>query len=326
MALSSHWSIRIASFISVTVIASSLVIDAAPPADAVRITAVANVTLRAMPSPTAPAIAQIPLGTEVRDAGPAGLDKTWVLVRLSDTREGWVQARLTKPLDPVWRWPVFDAIITDRLDRKGDGFPANVELVAFIERVAPEYTDKEGRARIELARLRALSRAAAAIPFNGSRREPYASWLSARSADVVYDEPGGHWMVRDTVIWAVHARHTATSTADDIAWFAVTTGLAGECEGQLACYFSAMNRLHGEYLRAHPAGRRATDAVAAVNTLLTSVAPAGTVNRPYSFSRASGCKEFVPAIEGLAAAIQSSKAAGWDGTIANLAAVRKLCP
>jgi len=279
MALSSHWSLRVASFISVVVIASSLVIDAASPADAVRITAVANVTLRATPSPTAPAIAQIPLGTEVRDSGPAGLDKTWVLVRLGDTREGWVQARLTKPLDPVWRWPVFDAIVAERLERRGDGFPAGVELVAFIERVAPEYTDKDGRARIELARLRALSRAAAAIPFNGSRREPYASWLSTRSADVVYDEPGGHWMVRDAAIWASHARHAATPVADDIAWFAVTAGLPGECEGSVSCYFSAMNRLHGEYLRAHPAGRHAAEAVAAVNTLVTSVAPAGSVSR-----------------------------------------------
>jgi hypothetical protein len=258
----------VGSFISVTVIASSLILHASAPSDPVRITAVANVTLRATPSPTAAAIAQLPLGTEVRDSGPSGLDKTWVLVRLADTREGWVQARLTRPLDPVWRWPVFDAIITERLDRKGDGFHAGVELVAFIERVAPEYTDKDGRARLELARLRALSRAAAAIPFNGSRREPYASWLSARSADLVYDEAGGHWMVRDTAIWGVHARHTATSLADDIAWFAVTTGLPGECEGSVSCYFSATNRLHGEYLRAHPAGFHVAEAVAAVDTLV----------------------------------------------------------
>src|SRR5512140_2377754 len=48
-----------------------------------RITAAANVTLRAQPLPTAPAVAQLPLGTEMTDAGPVGLDKTWVRVKLS---------------------------------------------------------------------------------------------------------------------------------------------------------------------------------------------------------------------------------------------------
>src|SRR6185436_18626807 len=101
----------------------------------------------------AAAIAQLPLGTELADAGPAGLDKTWIRVRLADNREGWLLSNLTRPLDPIWRWPVFDRIIAERLGRKGDGFVASVELVNFIERVAPEYTDVDGRGRIELARL-----------------------------------------------------------------------------------------------------------------------------------------------------------------------------
>jgi len=328
MALSPRLSLLFGTaFISVTsVIAASPVARAADSGDATRVTAVANVTLRATPSPDAAAIAQLPLGTEVREAGPAGLDKTWVLVRLSDTREGWVQSRLTRPLDPVWRWPVFDAIIAERLDRKGDGFSALVELVSFIERVEPEYTDKDGRARIELARLRALSRASAAVPFRQAAREPYASWLAARTADVLYDEPGRRWMVRDTAIWHTHTRHAATSVADDIAWFAVENGLAGECEGSLPCYFSVMNRRHGQYLRAHPAGRRASEAIAAVNRLMDSVAPAGVINTRYSFDRASGCQKLVPAVEELAAAVQASKAAGWDVTKTNLATIRKVCP
>ena len=92
-------------------IASSSLIRASASSDAMRITAVANVTLRATPSSTAAAVSQLPLGTELIESGPAGLDKTWVQVRLPDAREGWVQSSLTRPLDPVWRWPVFDRII-----------------------------------------------------------------------------------------------------------------------------------------------------------------------------------------------------------------------
>jgi hypothetical protein len=314
-------------FISVTfVLAGSPAIRAASSGEPTRITAVANVTLRAAPSPTGTAIAQLPLGTEVRDAGPAGLDKTWVLVRLADAREGWIQSRLMKPLDPVWRWPVFDAIIAERLDRKGDGFPALVELVSFIERVEPEYSDKDGRAPIELARLRALARAAAGAPSRHSNRDPYASWLTARMAEVVYDEPGGRWIVRDTAIWQTHARHAMTSVADEIAWFAVENGLAGECQGSLPCYFSVVNRRHGQYLRAHPAGRHASEAVRAISALVDGLAPSGVVSNRYSFDPVSGCRELVPAVEGLVAAVRGSKAAAWEVATANLTAVRTLCP
>jgi hypothetical protein len=294
-------------------------------ADPVRITAVANVTLRSSPSVQAPAVAQVPLGTEVRDASPAGLDKTWILVRLDDSREGWVQARLTRTLDPVWPWPVFDEIIAERLGRKGDGFPALAELVSFIDRVTPTYHDPDSRARVELARLRALSFAAAAVPFNASRREPYASWLQARAGEVVYDEPGGRWMVPAPVVWNVHARHADTNVADEIAWRAVAAGLPGECEGNIACYFTAGNLLHGAYLRAHPVGRYAADSVAAVDRLVDSVVPSGQVKTPYQFDRQSDCRDLRAAVESLSQTIQNADAARWDATVVKLAAVRTLC-
>src|SRR5688500_4558037 len=159
--------------------------------DQIRITAAANVTVRTLPAADSPAVAQVPLGTELSDSSLAGLDKTWVRVTLADRREGWVLANLTKPLEPQWRWPTFDAIIADRLARKGDKFPALAELAAFIDRVAPEYTDPDGRARVGFARLRAIALAAQAIPWKGGTREPYASWLKARATDVVYNAPGG---------------------------------------------------------------------------------------------------------------------------------------
>ena len=142
-------------YVSLCFVAVSGVIGIAPaPAragesdGAKRVTAVANATVRSAPSPNAPAVAQLPLGTEVLESGPSGLDKTWVLVRLGDSREGWLQTRLTKSLDPVWRSETYDAIISERLARKGDGFNATAELVSFIERVRPEYGDPASRAGV----------------------------------------------------------------------------------------------------------------------------------------------------------------------------------
>ena len=305
-------------------IASSSIIRASAPADTVRITAVANVTLRATPSPTAPAVAQLPLGTEIVESGPAGLDKTWVQVKLPDAREGWVQANLTRPLDAVWRWPVFDRIISERLGRKGDSFPATVELLSFIERVAPEYTDTDGRARIELARLRALASAAAGVPFKKENREPYASWLAARKDHVVYDEPGGRWMVRPQLIWSTHQAHANSAVADDIAWLAVTTGLPGECEGDVSCYLVAFNELQGEYLRRHPGGRRSAESVDSIAQSVDRFAPGGKVSSSYAFDK-SGCKNLVSAADALTSAIGNTRAAARTSAIGSLSALKKIC-
>jgi hypothetical protein len=310
------------------VFALSLTGRAAPSQDratATRITAATNVTLRAQPSPTAPAVAQIPLGTEVTDAGPVGLDKTWVRVKLGDGREGWLLANLTKPLDTAWRWPTFDRIITERLGRKGDGFPALAELVAFIERVAPEYTDPDGRARVELSRLRATAAALAAIPADGARRDPYAPWLAARKTDVIYDEPGGRWLLSSAAIWDLHARHAKTMSADDIAWFAVTNGLGGECEGYLPCYVEWRNRLQGEYLRRQPGGRHVDEAVGVVKDTADLLTAPPKPHEAYQFDRAKDCRDLTASLDALAAAVKGSRAANRDAALASLATLRKTC-
>ena len=296
-----------------------------PPDTPHRITAAANVTVRAMPSPDALVVAQVPLGTEVADAGPAGLDKIWVRVRLADGREGWLLAKLTRSLDPIWRWPTFDGIIADRLGRKGDGFPAAAELVAFIERVAPEYTDADGRARIELSRLRALSAALDLVPAKGGTREPYARWLVSRHDEVVYDTPGGRWMLAPTAIWNVHARNASAPTADDIAWFTVGNGLPGECSGRIACYLSARNQLHGEYLRRLPFGRHAAEAVEVVKNTAETLAAPPQPRATYAFDRARDCRDLSESVDALASAVQATRLEHLDAALGSLAAIRQLC-
>ena len=298
---------------------------ASPQADSTRITSAANVTLRAMPSPDAAAVTQLPLGTEVVETGPAGLEKTWVRVRLADNREGWLQSNMTRPLDMNWRWEVFDRIIADRLNRKGDAFPAAAELVGFIERVAPEYTDPDGRGRIGLARLRALSAALAAVPFRANRREPYASWLAARKAQVTYDEPGGHWMLVSAAVWDIHAQQSATTSADDIAWFAVENGLSGECEGHLPCYLTARDRLQGEYLRRHPFGKHAAEAVGVIKATADQLNVPSITGAAYKFNKQSNCQDVNQAIDALAAAVEGTRVGDRGGASSSLATLSKLC-
>ena len=293
--------------------------------DATRITAATNITLRATPAPDAVAIAQLPLGTELVDSGPAGLDKTWIRVRLADNREGWILSNLTRTLDPVWRWPTFDRIITERLGRKGDGFAASAELVAFIERVAPEYTDPDGRGRIELARIRAMAATLKAIPMSGGRREPYATWLASKKAEVVYDEPGGRWIFAPEPLWNVHAQQVKTTSADEIAWFAVGNGLPGECEGAVACYLVARNRLHGEYLRRHPGGAHAAEAVGVLKDTADRLGATPKAGAGYKFDRTRDCRDLTTAVAALTAAVQGTRIDGREATVASLASLVRSC-
>ena len=312
------------AFISVaafSVVGAGAGLAAAPASDVVRLTAATNITLRQTPGPGAPAVAQLPLGSEVTEVGPPGMDKTWIRVRAANGSEGWLQAKLTARLDPTWRWTTYDRIIADRLARKGDGFAASVELVSFIDRVSKEYTNPDGKAQVELGRLRAISNALSAIPANGYRREPMSSWLKSLGPVVVFDEPGGRYLLADKPIWDLHTRSAKAPVADDIAWLAVTNGLGGECEGYLPCYVDWRNRLEGEYLRRHPDGRHAGTAVATVK---------GTVDRltgssAFAFDRGRDCKDLTAQVDALVKAVQVTRAVDKDATLASLGTLRRVC-
>ena len=317
--------VRSSVFLLSLLICSFVVLHAAGSADATRITAVANVTLRELPVASAPAVAQVPLGTEIVEAGPAGLDKSWIRVRLADAREGWVQASLTRSLDAVWRWPVYDRIIAERLGRKGDSFASSAELVSFIERVLPEYTDADGRARMELARLRAVSNTLQAVPPRAAQREPYAAWIGARKAELVFDEPGRRWMLSERALWDAHSKLATTSAADDVAWLAVTNGVSVDCAGRVLCYLTTRNALQGEYLRRHPFGTRSIEALTVIKDTADLLSAPSASKASFRLDRVRECGDVRKAADALVAAVSESRGATRDGTLKSLDGVKSLC-
>ena len=295
-------------------------------AGGLRVIASANVTLRQTPSAQAPAVAQLALGTEVSETGDADLDKTWTRVVTSTGKTGWVVTRLTLPLDPFWKWQTQERLIKDRLARVGDGFPASVELVDFVERIADGFTDPDGRARMDLYRLRALQQALSAIPFSRIGREPYSSWLARYKDWTVYSEPGGAWLVENAAIWKVHDARQHTSAADDLAWLTVSVGLPGECEGYVPCYLTLRDRLQGEYLRRHPSGAHASEALAAVSRTITSLGDSSAFKTREAFDPKTDCKAFLSSIESLRKAVEvAPRGQDRDASLANLAALSKRC-
>ena len=295
-------------------------------ADGLRITAAANLALRQTPAAGATAVAFLPLGTELTDVGPLGFDKTWVHVRLDDNREGWVIADFTRPLDPGRRWQTIERIVTDRLSRRGDGFASSVELTDFVERVSPQIADAVVAARFDLYRLQAMSATLAQIPAGHDKRDPYLSWLNRYQGLIVYDAPGKRWMLSNPAIWQIHDRHPDASSSDDLAWLATTAGLPGECGGALVCYFEGIDRLDGQYLRAHPAGRHADAAVKAIGDAAAQLGATPADPRThYVFDRARDCAALAKTLDSLQAAVGATSAAGKDEALRGLAGAGNAC-
>ena len=307
----------------IVLVSSTALLAAEASASPGRMTAAANITLRQAPSADAPVVAFLPLGTEVTDAGPSGLDKTWVHVHLSDNREGWLLANLTREIDPAHRTVTVERIILDRLDRHGDGFASAVELSNFVERELTSVTEPQAAARFDLYRLRAVAEVLSTIRSGQDRRDPCFSWLDRHKGLVVYDKPGSTWLLSNAAVWQMHDQHPTSAVADDIAWIAAGTGLPGECAGSLVCYAESLDRLDGEYLRRHPTGHHVDEAVNRIGDAAAQLSP--TPRTLYVFDRSHDCTSLGRALDSLEGAVATSNAVGKDGTVQHLAAIRGVC-
>ena len=107
----------------------------------------------------------------------------------------------------------------------------------------------EARGRLALLWVRAVRRTLGAIPLtvDGTKQEPYRTWLATHDDDVIYSEPAGQWLMLAQDLWSLHDDHRSTSSAEALAWEVVGNGLPGECEGYPPCYLAGLDLLHAEY-------------------------------------------------------------------------------
>jgi hypothetical protein len=234
--------------------------------------------------------------------------------------------RLTTSIDAEHYVETIQAIAEAQLrshsDIRGTTFAARVQLFNLIERTSGKVNELEASARFALYRLRSLRDAFDGIPFGGNRRDPYDRWLLEHWDAGFYNEPAGAWMVDPEYILRIHEQFRGTTAADDIAWFRVTNGAGGECEGYLACYIGRTDGLQGEYLRLHPRGRHSDEATAKIAEFLAALGN--------SYDRdALDCPSFRMSLESLASAVSSSSAAGRPSAVAvlkRIAELSALCP
>lgn len=285
-----------------------------------------NVRLRGAAGTDGPVIGVLQLGSELETIGVEDAEG-WVAVRVPGEggKQGWVNASLTMPVSRD-TWPlVVTQLIAARSARTDDNFQAWRELLDLIESVQQRPWDPEAAAGLELQRLNALRNALIGSSRPPESRDPEVlAWRQARAAQARYNEPGGHWLIRNEVVRAAHDAHRGTKAADEIAWFAVQNGLAGECEGYIVCYLRWTDQLQGEYLRRQPEGRHVEAAAQRIlhfsRGFVTDDMPNG-----YYFDPAQECTDMLALTSALGQAIRNSRAPQRAEVSARLAEMAAPC-
>ncbi|HYH84190.1 MAG TPA: SH3 domain-containing protein, partial [Pyrinomonadaceae bacterium] len=244
-----------------------------------RITTASNVRVRSEPNTTAAELVRLPVGVVVEtlehlpDKVKIGeMEDYWYLVSAPGDVKGWVFGGLTAPFDAARRDEIYRKLAEDRLANADASFNDLSDLVKFLDRAAKEVKRRDALASLELARLVALQRSLAAIPFDGLEKPPYIDWTKAREAEIVYSEPAGQWYVRAELLWELEKKYHDLPVAERIAWVAAETPLPGECEGYLPCYLALETMTNGMYLKLYPRGPHADAALRQISEFLDAVA------------------------------------------------------
>jgi hypothetical protein len=216
-------------------------------------------------------VSRVKLGTVLRvtEKNPA-----WYRVQYSTggkTASGWISANAVHDLNAGTREEVYRQIV-ERNYKPGMDFAAAAELVDFMTSVNGELGKSDVAAELELKRLLLMRDALRKIEPGQSEQSPYREFLKKYEKSVVYSEPAGAWHVASNLFWDLHAKYQKSPIAERIAWEAAQNPLPGECEGYVNCYLFYARMTSGEYLRLHPRGMRASEALRELTNWLEPIA------------------------------------------------------
>lgn len=215
-------------------------------------------------------VSRVKLGTVLRvtEKNPA-----WYRVQYSaggKTSSGWISANAVNDLNAGARDELYRQIVERNYKTEMD-LAAASELLDFMSRAGSEMEKSDASAEMELKRLLLLRDALRKIPAGQSEQAPYREFLKAHEKSVVYSEPAGEWMVVSNQFWELHKKYQPAPIADRIAWEAAQNPMPGECEGYVNCHLFYLRMTNGEYLRLHPQGARATDALKDLTAFLEPI-------------------------------------------------------
>jgi hypothetical protein len=208
----------------------------------------------------------------------------------------------------------------------GGSFPARAEIAEKVGRAVRRSIDVESGGRLALLYIHTMRSALVAIPMDSRDREPYASFVMRHESEAVYSEPAGQWMLRPDAIWALHEANRSSTSAEAIAWQAVDNGMPGECEGYPPCELATIDALDGEYLRQHPDGTHAGEAIARIRDTCRELERLlAAPNGHELFDPVADCKDLGRKADAVRHAMQGARTDATEA-LAALSALQKRCP
>ena len=240
-----------------------------------KITTVSSMRVRSDPQATAREITRLKLGTVVNSTARSSNQDTvsgktdyWHQVTLPNGQSGWLFGGLLIDYNANQREQLLRQIIEARLNAENTDFTDRLEIYDLAARATTEAKDVNTRAEFELLKLLALANTAAAFRDDRSDKSPYREWLKAHSAEVILNEFAGGYNMRTEILWKLETKYHALPIAERIAWAAAENPLPHDCEGDEVCHlFTFADGV--EYLRRHPNGAHAAEAIRNFDELLT---------------------------------------------------------
>lgn len=240
-----------------------------------KITTVSAMRARRAPMTTAPEVARLKLGTVVNATARSSNQETvggktdyWYLVGLPSGQSAWLFGGLLRDYSAGERVQILRQIIEARLKAENTDFADRQEIYNLAARSTTEQKDVNTRAEFELLTLLALANSAPWFSDEQRDKSPYREWLRAHAAKVVPNEFAGGYNLRTELLWRLEAKYHTLPIAERIAWEAAENPTPHDCEGDEVCHLFIFKD-GVEYLRRHPNGAHAAEAVKNFDELLT---------------------------------------------------------
>lgn len=240
-----------------------------------KITTVSSMRVRNGPQVAAQEITRLKLGTVVNatERSPnqdtvGGKTDYWYLVNLPNNQSGWLFGGLLLDYNEDQREQLLRQIIDARLKAENTDFADRLEIYDLATRATSEAKDVNTRAEFELLKLLALAGTAEAFNNDRSDKSPYREWLKAHSAEVILNEFAGGYDMRTELLWNLETKYHTLLIAERIAWAAVENPQPHDCEDDDVCNLFTFEAAV-EYLRRHPNGAHAAEAINEFDELFT---------------------------------------------------------
>ena len=280
-----------------------------------RMVSAVNVRLRLRPSFDSPTDSLVPIGTVVVvNHAKQPRDTSWVYVELTWTATpGYIHASMLRRIPQGGGPAMAEEIATERLARRGDPFPWKRQLFDMLTYQREMPSDSERRGRVALLWVKSFASLLGSIPPGEHVAEPYWSWFGHQWAEgfISFDESTKAWRVVVEPLFAVHAQHRETRSADEIAWTIRGIGMRDDCGPSVTCNIAALDTLDAAYLRRHPDGAHAIEALARIRTVVARAM--GEPDGADGFNRVTDCEALEFSLASVRAAVAGAVIAPRSG-------------